>query len=675
VTGSAGPAGRLPALWARAETLAVLGLALVMAALYLAARDSGPFQAVEGETLDWRFRLRGPAAAGAEVGIVAIDDRTLAALGRWPFSRTWLAAAVDALAADGARVIVFDLLLVGSEASGAPDLGAPEAGAPDIGSSEAADGADRALAEAIARAGNVVVPFAFVYDAAQANVSEVPEAIAEAAYRVVRSDAGGRLDLPPHPAGLLAPLEAFLAAAQPAHVTVFVEADGSLRLSHPAIGYGDSYYPSLPVEGARLFFGVERDEVILDLGAGLSIGGRPFATGPRMALAIDYAGPTGTFETWSLIDVAEGRVAPGSFRDRLILIGPAAVGLGDRFETPYSAMLPGVEVFANVIDGFLRRGFLRRGSDVLWFDLLAIALAGVLVAGLGALSRPAAAMAAAACLLGVWSALALYGFVAYRLWLNYTFPSLVVVLGAALVVAGLAARETRRRGAAERQGETLSRYVSPLAAARLQEAAGAQPADRTQLAAVLFTDLVGFTQASEKMAPAAVAGLLRRFHDCVERAAQAHGGVVDKFIGDAALVVFGVAGAGPADAANAIACARRIAGEVAGWAAAGETAQSGGPALACGVGIDFGAVSIAEVGGSAHAQITVTGDTVNVASRLEALTREWRTTIIASDAVLGAARAAGAGALLEGFEGLPAQRIRGRDRPVNVWAWPAPARD
>lgn len=665
MTRTAGSASRapVPGLWRRAESLAVLGLTLALAVLYLAARDAGPFQALEGETLDWRFRLRGPEAVGGEVGIVAIDDPTLAALGRWPFSRTWLAAAVDALAADGARAIVFDLLLVGPEAGDAPEAGSPAA----------ATDADRALAAAMARAGTVVVPFAFVYDAVQANVADLPDAIRMAAYRVVRSGADRHLDPAPHPAGILAPLGAFLAAARPAHVTVFVEADGSLRFSHPAIGYGDSYYPSLAVEGARAFLGVDRDSVTLNLGADLAIGDRRFAIGPQMALAIDYAGPTGTFRTWSLIDVAEGRFAPGTFRDRLVLIGPTAAGLGDRFETPYSAMLPGVEIFANIIDDLLGRGVLRRSSDVLWFDLLAIALAGLLVAGSAGLRRPVVAMLAAACLLGLWSGVSLYAFVAHRLWLNYSFPSLAIVLGATIVVAGLAARESGQRRAAERHGATLTRYVSPLAVARLQDPAGAAAADRTQMAAVLFTDLVGFTQASEKMAPAATAELLRRFHDCVERAALAHGGVVDKFIGDAALVVFGIAGAGPPEAANAIRCARRIAGEVAGWAAQRQTA--GRPALACGVGIDFGPVSVAEVGGSVHAQITVTGDTVNVASRLEALTREWRTTIIVSDAALEAARAAGADTALQGFEGLPLQRVRGRDRPIGLWAWPAPARD
>jgi len=186
----------------------------------------------------------------------------------------------------------------------------------------------------------------------------------------------------------------------------------------------------------------------------------------------------------------------------------------------------------------------------------------------------------------------------------------------------------------------------------------------------MFVDIVGYTHISERIGPPAVARLLRRFHGRIEQVAQAHGGVIDKFIGDAALVVFGASGGDVSDAANAIACARRIAEQIGDEEA--ETEDAGEPKATCGIGIDFGEVTIAEVGGSAHAEITVAGDTVNVASRLEALTREWSTTIIVTDAAFEAARAAGADEILEGFQELPVRKVRGRDQPVRLWAWPVP---
>lgn len=641
----------------RAETLGILALTLALAIGYGAAREAWPFQAIEGQTLDWRFRIRGPRIPGPEVAIVAIDDRTLAELGRWPFSRVWLARAVDALVADGARVIAFDLLLVGSEAGPAAPAG---------------DTADRALAASLARAGNVVVPFAFVFDPAEANVFELPAAVEAAAFRVVRSDGRPRPEPAAHPAGALVPLPSFLEAGMPAHATIFLEADGSFRLANVAIRYGDAYYPSLPVETARLFLGADRDRVTLSLGRGVSIDDHFLPTDPKMRLAVDHAGSAGTFRTLSLVDVLRGAFKAGAFRDRIVLIGATASGLGDRFVTPFSSSLPGVEVFATMTENISRGGFLRRSPLTAGLDLLAVVLGGLLAASVGMLRGPLAMLLAMAVLLGGWSAINLYAFVALRSWLNFTFPALAIVAGSGMVVVGRIVRENRLRTDAERRSERLARYVSPLATISLgmQHADGGS-AERSRMAAVMFTDLVGFTRASEKMTPGETAQLLRRFHACVERAARGHRGVIDKYIGDAALVVFGVPSAEPSSSADAVVCARAIAAEVAGWNA--ELQRAGQPGVGCGIGIHFGPVSVAEVGGSVHAQITVTGDTVNVASRLEALTRTVGTTVIVSDAVVEAARAAGAEGALADFAALPVQSIRGRDRPLGIWAWPAPS--
>ncbi len=656
MSGAPGTSWRVapPALWARVETFVVLVLTVLLLPAYLTHRDSGPLQAIEGKTLDWRFQVRGPEPAGDAVAIVAIDDQTLARLGRWPFPRAWLARAVDALAADGARGIVFDLLLVGA------------------GAGAALDPNDQQLRQSIARAGNVIVPFAFVYDPDEANRTLLPHNIKQSAYGTVRKDLVDIGQLPKQPAGALLPLESFLTVARPAHVTVFVEQDRSLRFAHTAIGFGDSFYPSLPVEAARLFLGLDRGDLTLDLGVGLTLGERFFAMDQEMAMAINYAGPAGSYETRSFIDIANGDFPAGSFRDRLVLIGPMAAALGDQFDTPYAPMLSGVEVFANVIDNLLGRGFLQRSPQTEWFDLIAIALGGLVAILLGQLRRPALAFLAMVAVVAVWCGVNFYGFAAWQTWLNFSFPTLAFLLGATVVVGGHAMRENRLRAHAERRGETLTRYVSPLAVNDLQGIAGAI-SNRTPVVAVLFVDLVGFTRTSERMTPVETGQLLRRFHHCVERAAEANGGVIDKFIGDGALVVFGVPEIGQADAANAVVAARAIAADVADWNS--ELAGGGGHAIGCGAGIHYGQVSISEVGGSQHAQITVTGDTVNVASRLEALTREWRTSILISDTVMQAARQAGAGDVLDGFRELPLQSIRGREDPIVVWAWPAPEAD
>lgn len=647
------PGGRTPVR--RFEIALVSVLTAALSLLYLAARDSTPFQPIEGKVLDWRFAVRGPQTPGPDVVQVLVDDRTLAGLGRWPFSRIWLQRAVDAISADGAKTIVFDLLATGNS----DDLSNPG------DRTSPGDEIDQALAASIVRAGNVVVPYAFVMEAGQANQTDLPPAIVDTAYKIVRSEGEGASRRTGHPSGLLTPNPGFLTAGHPAHVTVIFEDDGNLRFSHPALRYGEGWYPSLAIEAARLYLGIDRGDVVLDLDRGVLLGDRLLETGKDLALPINYAGPEGTYPSVSLIDVANGKVAPGTFKNRIVLIGAAAVGLGDRFVTPYSPDLPGVEAWANVIDDILHRGFLRRVPPET--DVLVIIAGGLLALLCGALGRTALALTAMAVLTLGWCILNFTVFTAAQVWLNFTFPAASIVLGTIVVVAGRSLRESRLRLQGDRDRRRMARYVPPLAAGH---AAAPEGGGQSRMAVIMFVDLVGYTKASEDMTPAATAALLRRFHHNVERVVTDFDGVIDKFIGDAVLAVFGLPEAGPDHAAAAVACARRIAADLADWDA--ELKAAGSPGIGCGAGLHFGPVVVAEVGGAEHAQVTVTGDTVNVASRLEALTRSWRTTIIASDAVVDAARSGTDRAMLDGFTALPFQEIRGRDRPVGIWCWPAP---
>ena len=131
------------------------------------------------------------------------------------------------------------------------------------------------------------------------------------------------------------------------------------------------------------------------------------------------------------------------------------------------------------------------------------------------------------------------------------------------------------------------------------------------------------------MAPADAMALLRAFHTRVEQAVFDHGGMVDKFMGDGAMACFGVPDPSPTAAADAIRAALAL---LAGLAAADE------PRLRVGIGVHLGPVLMGDIGGATQFQFTVIGDTVNVASRLESLTRQQGTRLIVSDLVLEAAK-------------------------------------
>jgi adenylate cyclase len=226
----------------------------------------------------------------------------------------------------------------------------------------------------------------------------------------------------------------------------------------------------------------------------------------------------------------------------------------------------------------------------------------------------------------------------------------------------------RRRLAAERARTNLARYFSPNLVDVLAERDEPFGPIRRQNVAVLFADIVGFTTISEAMAPELVVMLLRQFHERMTARIFDYGGTVEKYIGDAILATFGVPLAGEHDACQALKCADAMLKALDNWneelIAAEETP------LAMGIGLNFGAAVVGDVGSERSMSFTVIGDTVNTASRLQELTRTLDTALLASDAVIkamGSQYDDDVVQILDGLEDKGEQVLRGRNVAVRVW--------
>ena len=290
--------------------------------------------------------------------------------------------------------------------------------------------------------------------------------------------------------------------------------------------------------------------------------------------------------------------------------------------------MPGVEVLATITGNLLTGQILQRAGLKGW-DIAAILLLGLAAFALARLPVPLAAAAAIVGLLALWSAIALVAF-QRDLWLDMTFPAVAILLNAGGVAILRAGIERRMR-------RNLARYHSPVIVDML--AKSATPSfGGSQNAAILFVDIAGFTSRMERMAPDETVRFLRDFHGRIERAVLAHGGVLEQFMGDGAMVVFGVPVPRPQDAVAALSCAHDLFEDI--RRRNDELAAEGEPPFRISVGIHHGPVVIASLGGPTQAQISTSGDTVNVASRLEALTREHGAAIAVSGAVVEAVKAA-----------------------------------
>lgn len=227
----------------------------------------------------------------------------------------------------------------------------------------------------------------------------------------------------------------------------------------------------------------------------------------------------------------------------------------------------------------------------------------------------------------------------------------------------------RERAAAERARANLARYFSPNLVDLLAERDEPLGPVRRQTVAVLFVDIVGFTRMAEVLPPEAVMGLLREFHERMARRIFDCGGTVEKYIGDEIFAVFGLPTASPHDALNALRCAGLILEELAAWN--GERAERGDTPLAIGIGLNYGPAVLGDVGSEHNLSFTVIGDTVNIASRLQALTRELKTPLIVANAILlqiGGGKLPDLAALPAKLEDRGELKLRGRNAPVRIWS-------
>ena len=242
-----------------------------------------------------------------------------------------------------------------------------------------------------------------------------------------------------------------------------------------------------------------------------------------------------------------------------------------------------------------------------------------------------------------------------------------------LIVAGILAlggwranRLLLSHAAVERERTNLARYFSPNVVEELSQNDDPLKQIRTQNVAVLFVDIVGFTRLADGLPPAHVIEILREFHARMEREVFRHNGTLDKYLGDGLMATFGTPSTSDTDASRALRCARAMVAQMETWNA--ERAANGEPAISAGFGIHFGQAVLGDIGAN-QLEFAVIGSTVNIASRLEALTRDLKVALVVSDDLVAQARRerAHAASDVEGLEQSAPQTIRGVAQPMVVW--------
>jgi len=249
------------------------------------------------------------------------------------------------------------------------------------------------------------------------------------------------------------------------------------------------------------------------------------------------------------------------------------------------------------------------------------------------------------------------------------FQEIVVFLIVAVTLAVAVRRSNAllvSHAGIERERTNLARYFSPNVVEQLSKNDEPLKQVRTENVAVLFADIVGFTAYADGRSPAEVIGTLRRFHERMEREIFRHEGTLDKYLGDGLMATFGTPFPGASDAGNALRCAQTMLGAIDDLNR--ERRLRGEPPIRISIGLHYGQVVLGDIGLN-RLEFAVIGTTVNAASRLESLTREFGCAIIASDDLVQRARAetSSSDADFTHLVAQPPQAIRGLEQPLGIW--------
>ncbi|CAH1658439.1 Adenylate cyclase [Hyphomicrobiales bacterium] len=573
------------------------------------------FDRIEAVTLDLRALMAPGKAPPPEVIVVAIDDETVRQMGAYPLPRERLASLIDAIAHRNPKALAIDLLFVESSTPAQ----------------------DQALASALGQL-PAVIAAAGLFDGRE---SKQPVA-------------GDVTALVPRPRSMMWPVAPLATAAEVGLVNVVTDVGGMPR-HVPLIYRGpDGVVPSFVLLAAALATGVTPR---LD-GDSLELGEQSIALDLGQHLALRFYGPRGTIPTISAMKFMSP--SPPDVSGRTVIIGTTATGSGDTFPTPFSPVVPGVEILATAIGNLLAGDGLLRSRETRWFDAAmaaVLALATVILIGM---RRPVAGLGLCALLAAAWVALSLAAF-AHGYWLSTTLP-LVAMLPVAMAYGALRLWQERRtvRYLAGVEERLMPFQPRPIAA-RLTEDPAFLAEPVSQDAAVIFVDLAGYTGLSEALGAARTREILKSFHMLVDEVVDSHGGFVATFMGDGAMILFGFPERRADDAARALRALEDLGEKLDAWAL--PTTNDARERPHARLTAHFGPVIVSRLGGQSHQQVTATGDTVNVASRLQEVAKSLGVTTVVTDDIV---RAANRTTPLDSFQTVIEVPIRGRNQPIAV---------
>ena len=621
---------------------------------------------------DYRLRLTMPRTQDDRIVIVDIDEKSLKEEGRWPWSRDRMALLMGKLFDQyGVAVVGFDVVFAEKdESSGLKVLQA--FGQNQLKGDMAFQSAlsqiqpqleyDKLFADKIKNR-NVVLGYYLNNYKEQRTSGMLPEPVLSSG------------SFKGHPVGVTtyngygANLpELQQAAVRAGHINPLVDFDGKVRRVPMLAEYNGAYYESLSVAMVRAWLGTAK----LSPGyAGIKSSGYAGlewleleAAGGKLKIPVDsdaatfvpYRGGQGSFRYISITDVLHGRVDLAQLKNKIILVGTTAPGLMDMRATPVAQVYPGVEIHANLISGILDQNLKEQpaymlGAEVVWLLFIGIALSVLLP-----LFTPARAILVSVFALIITAGLTLvawqYGNILMPVANSLLMIALLFVLNMSY---GYFVESRIKRQITGLFGQYVpGELVEEMA--KHPESVSMEGESREMT--ILFSDVRGFTNISESLDPKELSLLMNEFLTPLSRIIHKYRGTIDKYMGDCIMAFWGAPLPDNDHARNAILAGMEMQSAL--QALQPRFKERGWPEIHVGVGINSGRVSVGNMGSEIRVAYTVMGDEVNLASRLEGITKQYGVGIIVGENTRN---------LVTEFlyRELDHVRVKGKDKPVAIY--------
>ncbi len=566
------------------------------------------FHNVEFKMKDLRLLVRGPLKPPSSVVIIAVDNKSIKEIGRWPWSREIFGSLIKGMAGYGVKVAALDVVFSESQNRNS----------------------DRALAESFAMSGNVVAGYFF---------RDEMHPIDPAVLAQIQSSKIQQLQIDPGVASIplieFACLDANIASiGQSARAFGFFNAsqdtDGMFRQAPLLMLYEGDIYPSMMLQSLQLYTGENAQVSIGKSGVRtIRIGNLMIPSSQGGGLSVNYYGSEGSIKTYSAADVIKKRLPARELQGKLAYVGFTEEGIYDIRPTPFDAALPGVEIHATAAANVLeQRVILHNDNTILADRVLLLVLPLVLALLLGLTPNATIGLLAGSGLTLLYVAANYLLFSRYLVDLSLLTP--LMALGLTSVGS-----EIYRSLVVDRKARYLkkafSNYVSAdLVAQIIKNPDSLKLGGEKREISVLFSDIRGFTSMSEQLSPEALVQVLNEYLYPMTEMVLEERGTLDKYIGDAVMAIYNA----PLDVSGHANHACRTALKmIAKLAELNRSfAERGIQAIDIGVGINTGDAVVGNMGAAIRFDYTAIGDNVNLASRLEGLNKVYGTHVIVSEA-------------------------------------------